>query len=142
MRCIFECEFDDFYSFLRKSRIFKKREWFHWTKTRKSMLHWVNDQPLAYFPHQSLPKLIMDLCPLCKLLWLVFGLLCAPFYFYKQPSKNFESKDWSAKDWTGSKFEYYQKIYNFWVIIMKLGQKDHLIGLSFWPSFMMIAQKL
>ena len=51
-------------------------------------------------------------------------------------------RDWSIKKRTGSKFDQYKKNYNFWAIIMKLGQNDKLMRWSFGPIFIMITQKL
>ena len=39
-------------------------------------------------------------------------------------------------------FAHYQKIYNFYPILMKPGGNDHLMGLSFLPSFIWIGQQL
>ena len=47
----------------------------------------------------------------------------------------------SKKSGQDQKLSTNKNIHNFWAIIMKLGQKDHFSGSSFWLGFMMIDQK-
>ena len=92
------------------------------------------------------------------LFFFSFSCLQDKFYFqntsfskkctsYSWPSNKeqdtlLHSKVWVKKNETCSKIDHLWKIYIFCSILMKLGENDYLMWLSFSPSVMKIGQKL